>query len=267
MTDPFVLDDEPFVFVVPASANIPPGNITGPEWDSLKSRVTNLEGWTLTNLDDVDLAGLFGGATLIFDSSTGLWKPGTVQGSIALVSQNWAPVTNVPDVDHLVFTAGISVAEGSSPGIGLVALVFGGSGSASTPARSDHTHTILLDTRQTYGATGTLSGGTRALVSRSISLSSSSTYIIKARLTGDLRGEGAGAGYTLPSITIGTNTVNRHSDVRTVSGVDREFTTSHPGVQVSGLSSVTVSADIAYQAGDPINVGAGELVISIELNR
>lgn len=264
MTDPFVLDDEPFLLVVPSGAVIPVSNITAPEWTSIKSRVTNLEAWTLTKLTDVDLTGLFGGATLIFDSATGLWKPGTVAGSIDRVA-NSSTDDVFNDVDYLLAAAGIQ-ATVNGDAI-MLSLVFGGTGAAITAARSDHTHTILLDTREPYGATGTLSGGMRSLATRSISLAPSHTYIVKARLTGDVRGEGTGAGYTLPSITIGTNTVNRHSDVRTVSGVDREFTTSHPGAQVSGSSVITVSADIAYQAGDPINVGAGELVISIELNR
>jgi hypothetical protein len=41
----------------------------------------------------------------------------------------------------------------------------------------------------------------------------------------------------------------------------------HPGVTVSGVSSVTVGASITYSEGDPTYVAGGELVISIEANR
>lgn len=266
MTDPFTIDDEPFVLVVPSGAAIPPGNITEAEWLALKDRVTVVEaGSDLGDLNDVDTSGIVDGETVVYDADTGTFVAGTAGGTIDTVrSQTGAEVN---DVNHIYFRYGLRTLAGAA-GVVTVQNEFGTA--ANTVAEGNHRHAVYRDETFTASASGTLSSGTRGLGSGNVTgLLPDRTYVIRATLRVDLRGEGTGAGYTLPRITLNGNTVNRFAQSRTVSGVDREASMSHPGVSVNGSdqSSVSVSAAISYQSGDPINIGASELVVSIESQR
>src|SRR5690606_27936339 len=118
---------------------------------------------------------------------------------------------------------------------------------------------------------GSLSSGTRPLGSLTITgLDPQITYYIGATLVLDLRGEGTGAGRSIPSITIGPSgqAVKRdRPSARTVAGVDREAAFVHEGIAIAGVTSVPVSCAIQFSSGDPVYVDAGRLTISIRGNR
>lgn len=145
---------------------------------------------------------------------------------------------------------------------------FGGTGASSSVARADHTHQIFADREFLVSPSGTLSGGTRTLVNSSITgLDPARTYIIKGTLYLHARGDGTGASYVRPRVTINTNSKDVPEDMRPVAGVLITEVVPHVGVSVTGVSSVPVGASVAFQPGDPAYIGGGVLVIEIEANR
>lgn len=248
-----------------------PGNITAEEAAQVRADLAAWEAllaaFGIDDLDDVDLAGLAGGQVLIYDGATSTWKPGAIQNGVPTVRRDAASVnTNVLTL-NFGSQFGITVPGGSPTWVNIVP-IWGGNGVAETFAHSDHWHQIPSISPLTFPASGSLSSGTRTLFSGTISgLTAANTYLIKASLTADLRGEGTGAGFSLPSITLNGTKRNRFGNVRTVAGVDRDFTMAHQGATVSGVTSVPIVAELAFQPGDPVYVGAGELDIRIESNR
>lgn len=209
------------------------------------------------------------GDVLTFDGSQ--WQPQTMAAGIVTISEQGIGVISTI-AGTMEFAEGLTVTASETGGTVYPSVVFGGTGSANSVAHSDHTHSLWADVPLPFDASGTLSSGSRPLVSGTVSgLDPARTYIITADLIGDLRGGGTGAGYTLPRITIGSVIQDRfggtRGEVRTVSGVDRQYSMDHPGATVSGVSSVTVGATLAFRSGDPIIVGAGELTIGIKANR
>lgn len=198
------------------------------------------------------------------------WEPQELSPGISIVFSSGV-ISNVAST--LDFHSGsFNVTASGSGGTVFIEPRYAGSGAARTLARSDHEHQLRLDAALPFDETGTLSSGTRTLISGNVTgLDPSRTYMLSGELKGDLRGGGDGAGYTLPRITMAGNARDRfggsRGEVRTVSGVDRPYEMNHPGVTVSGVTSASVSASIAYRSGDPINVGAGELTIKIKANR
>lgn len=253
----------PPIIIRVGSANLPPGDIPPPEWEEFKGRVIAQENKALDDLTDVDTAGADDGDTLVYES--GEWKPGQTTGMIERVSTNWDPVT-VENVNHLTFGPGLAVDPSFGSPRAHVVPQFGTTN--TTIARGNHTHAIRVDTQLTFSASGSFSSGTRTLVAGNVTgLDTTKTYVLKGVLDVHLRGDGAGAGYTRPRITINGNAVDMPERPRNVAGVQPCYTMRHPGVTVSGVSSVAVSATIAYSEGDATWVGGGALTISIEANR
>lgn len=228
----------------------------------------------ITQLADVpDVVGPFAnGQVLVWDDTDEEWRPGSVNLPIQATAFGGTPLATAFRI--LDTTFGLTMtADEPFPGVERVRIQanFAGTGDANTIARSNHTHTLPANTRAFATASGTLSSGTRTLISGTVSgLNPAYTYLADAILIGDLRGEGSGAGYSQPRITLNSVTQTRfggNGDVRTVAGVDREYSMHHGGVSVSGVSSFAYSATLSYQSGDPINVGAGELVIRLRANR
>lgn len=205
---------------------------------------------------------------LVFDDATDTWVMEPQELGVHRILTGVGDLIN-GEARGLHFWAGLEAyQDGTDPELVRVRVVYAGTGSSVTAARSDHTHQIKQDSALNIAASGTLSTGTRTLISQTISgLDDTRNYIIKGDLDIDLQGEGTGAGYSTLSVTIDGNSRTRNGQVRTVSGVPRSARARHPGVIVTGKTSIVVSAAIAFQPGDPINVGAGELHIEIESNR
>lgn len=258
------IDAEPIIIKVPASVDVPPASIPAAEWNNVKSRLTEVEGLGLVDLSDVDLSGLEDGLTLVYDDATNTWKPGTSGGTIEQIG-NAGTSDMSYDVRWISVRGGLRMLE-SAPGVVFLEAITGTT--LGTLASGAHTHQIRPDTQLPFAASGSFSSGTRTLVSGTVTgLDPDRTYVIKGVLDVQLRGDGSGAGYTRPRITINGNSVDMPERPRNVAGVQPCYTMRHPGVQVTGVSSVAVSATIAYSEGDPTWVGGGALTIQVESNR
>ncbi len=228
----------------------------------------------ITKLTDVpDVSGTpSNGQVLVWSGVNNRWEVTTFTAGIATILDGGSGTVSTTAV-AMEFGDGLTVTASGTGGTVYPAVVFGGTGTATSAAHSDHTHTLRAELPLPFDASGTLSSSTRPLVEPTAvsGLDPARSYVISARLHGDLRGGGTGAGYTLPRITIGTDDRDRfggtRGEVRTVSGVDRDYSMEHPGVAITGVTSVNVGATLAFRSGDPIIVGAGELVITIKANR
>lgn len=261
------LSAEPIIIVSPASIQYPPGNPTVAEWNALVGRVTEVEGMGLVDLSDVDADTPADGMALVYDAATQSWKPGSVQGKLEEV-RNANNTTVIPDVHTILAGGGLDVipSDAGTPGLAYIVPLYG-TGSR-TVAEGDHTHAIRPDAYFTFPASGSFSSGTRSLVSGTVTgLDPAKTYVLKGTLDVHLRGDGTGAGYTRPRITINGNSVDMPERPRNVAGVQPCYTMRHPGVLVTGVSSVTVSGAIVYSEGDPTWVGGGALTIEVIANR
>jgi hypothetical protein len=216
----------------------------------------------LTDISDVE-DGASVGETIVWDGTN--WAPGQPVGSIGAVYDH-TDTQVITEATSITAKGGLTARAGTGAGAAVIEALIGTA--ANTLAEGNHTHTLKTDHLFPYPESGALSSGTRTLVSGNVTgLDPERTYVLKGTLTGDVQGGGTGAGYSTPRITIHSNTKARFGRVRSVAGVPREFTVHHGGVTVSGVSSATVSADIQYSEGDPINVGGGVLRIEIEANR
>jgi len=264
---PYDIDTMPVIIRVPAHAAIPEADIPAAEWSALKGRIADVEGIGLVDLPDVDTAGLDDETVLVYDEASGTWKPQTVVLGIRV--SNGDGTEQFTDIDMVQFATGLTAVRSSQfPNIVSVFVNLAGSGTANSGARSDHVHAIRVDTPLPFPSSGSLSSGTRTLVSGNVTgLDPARTYVLKGTLDVQLRGDGTGAGRTRPRLTINENSVDIPEPPRSVAGVQPQYTVRHPGVQVTGVSSVAVSGSIAYVDGDPTWVGGGAVTISIESNR
>lgn len=261
-----------------AAPGLPGDGFTAPEAATLRSDIDALLARpVIDQLTDIpDVTGTpADNDTIFYNGATSEWEMGAPESAIWV--ERWLDGTTVETVNssakRLSFYQGLTAeTQAGFPDRILINVQYGGTGTATTTARSDHNHAIRWDEPLPFNESGAISSGTRTLISGTITgLFLDRQYIITATLRGDLRGGGTGAGYTLPSITIGPDTFQRfggaRGEVRTVSGVDREYSMAHRGISSLGNSSVNVSAAIAYRSGDPIIVGAGELTVHIKSAR
>lgn len=141
--------------------------ITGPEvaqiqsdLAALQSRLDNIKS---TDLTDTSLPPRYDGNVIAWDSATNTWVSRAFNEAVRYVKGNQAVV--LEHADRLSFNAGlVVVVDGTLPTQGNVAVAFGGTGSANTASRSDHSHNPSIN--KTYAlapTTPSLSSGTRTL--------------------------------------------------------------------------------------------------------
>lgn len=266
MADTFEPSEFPFVVYLPTSVTAPTGDISGAEWTDALSRLTSLEGMELAGLSDVDMTDLADGLLLAYDAGSDTWKPVDVQSGLTNVRASNGDVI-LANVKRLQIGTGLTgTPHGTLADVLILTPTWGVD--ENTVAMGNHTHSVPAQTRATFVSSGSLSSGTRTLVSGTFSgLDATRTYRLEAHLRGDLQGEGSGAGYTLPRIVLNAISTARFGQVRTVSGVPREYSMDHAGLVVTGLTSFTYSATLTYESGDPLSVGAGELIIRARASR
>lgn len=265
-----IFDNDVLIHII-AAPGLAGDGFTAPEAATLRSDIDTLLGrpivTELNDVPDVDTTGATDGQALLYNAGTDEWKPGASGGTIRRIAEAWGDSTMVEHVSTLRPLHGISV-EAGDPGTAYLKLEFGGTGSAVSAARSDHHHNLHADQAFPFDASGTLSAGTRTLVTGNVSgLDPARTYIIKGTLYVHMRGDGTGASYTRPRATIAGNAKDIFEDSRVVAGVLITEVTPHTGVSVTGVTNVAVSASVSYQPGDPAYIGGGVLVIEIESNR
>lgn len=256
----------PIIIRVGSYANLPPSDLTPAEVQQLKDDIAAEQNKALGDLANVDTSGAVDGNALVYDADTSEWVPGEPAKQLQM-QQGDTPETLFGPVNVVDARNGLAVWQAGSGGtVGVIEPIYGTG--TNTIARGNHTHALRVDTQLTFSASGSFSSGTRTLISGNVTgLDTTKTYVLKGVLDVHLRGDGAGAGYTRPRITINGNGVDMPERPRNVAGVQPCYTMRHPGVTVSGVSSVAVSATIAYSEGDATWVGGGALTISIESNR
>lgn len=260
---PYDIDAEPIVIRVPADVSVPANSPAGPEWNSLLTRVSELEDLTILDLADVSGTPQAGNLIIRNDTNDG-WELKNFTSGITAILDSSGVVSLVANTMQLY--KGFTVTASPAGNTVYVEPLYGTA--ANTIAQGNHTHSIRVDTQLPFPSSGSFSSGTRTLTSGNVTgLDPNRTYVIKGVLDVHLRGDGVGAGYTRPRITINGNGVDMPERPRSVAGVQPCYTMRHPGVSVTGVSSVAVSATIAYSEGDPTWVGGGALTISVESNR
>lgn len=263
--DPLMLDSEPIVVQVPSAVQFPPGDVTQAEWQQLRQEVQDATVVTVGDLQDVDMTGIADGQVLVYDLDTETFEPGNV--GVPLQMQYGGIAGRFGPVEVIDTRYGIQVTQSEGfPHIAIVEPIYGTG--ANTIAEGNHGHAIRVNPSFPFPASGSFSSGTRTLVGGNVTgLDPSRVYILKGTLDVQLRGDGTGAGRTRPRMTINGVAVDIQEPPRSVAGVQPQYTVRHPGVQVTGVSSVAVSASIAYVDGDPTWVGGGVLTIEVIANR
>lgn len=221
----------------------------------------------LGDIPDVEVGSPSAGQSLMRNATNDGWEPGTPASSIDIKDDTIAAATDVTILD---FRRGLRATE-QVPGEVDVTLEYGGTGSSTNVARADHWHANPLPVFQPFNASGYLSGGSRQVVSRSVTLTNGVSYNVIARFRPQLRGADEGAGYFTMTITIDGNQKTSgggpSSGFWCVQGVPNKEEWVHARTIVGAGSSISVSCSIAYHSGSGFNIDAGELEIDLRPNR
>jgi len=260
MPNPY--DLEVIAYVIPQPATVPPGTVTAPDWTALQGRVTTLEeGQALDDLTDVTTAGATDGQTIVFDAATSTWAPGTTTGAIQYVKDGHTTVI-VTSADRLNFDAGISVTQnGSIATQADINVIYAGTGSADSAARSDHSHSAEVGAILTGTATGVLSSGTRSLSTATLGvLSSGIVYDLEAEAVVRCRNNvNSGTANLLLRIGTDASYPERSRNVQTVGGVPVDQIIKFRGVFTGAGSGLPLSWRIQFSTGDAVDVRDWEL--------
>lgn len=262
-----IFDNEVLIHHI-AAPGLPGDGFTAPEAASLRADMNTMLARPVVenigDLGDVTVTAPTAGQMLVFDGSGNLANSDVARG-LDKIQRSGSNLAS--DITILNFNAAMNI---TWPGGGVANIfpVWGGTGIADSFAHSDHTHQMFTDREFAISASGTLSGGTRSLVNSTVTgLDPARTYVIKGKLFLHLRGDGTGASFARPRMAINSIGKDIFEDSRIVAGVLVTEVAVHAGTSVTGVSSIPVTASVAFQPGDPVYVGGGLLVIEIEANR
>lgn len=220
--------------------------------------------YAIDDIPDVSVTSATDGDALLYNSATSMWEPGATTGAISQVDSETG--ASVLDVSRIFTRRGITVVDSGFAGVAYVQPIYGTG--ANTVAEGRHAHALHQDSAFPFAPSGVLSSGTRTLVSDTVSgLDPTKAYLIKGTIYLHLRGDGTGASYALPKLTINGVSRDQFEEARSVAGVMVTEVARHTGVLVAGLSSVAVGASVSFQSGDPSYISAGVLVIEIFASR
>lgn len=263
------MDSEVLVYYIPRAAAVPPSAITGADWTAMDARVDTLEaGHTLDSHTDVNTAGAADGDRLVYDSATSTWVPEATASGISAVQNN--AVDLMTDVLKLNAEVGIEFYDaGVTPGTAAMRVKFAGTGSASTVARSDHSHSAQIGRTWSFAATGVLSSGTRTLMSQTITLAAGITYDITATAKARVRNN-VNSGTINLLFRVGTDAgwpeISRN--VQNVGGVPvdqdidfRNQTTGEHLTLVGTGAAIDVSFKVQYSSGDASDIRDGYVTV------
>ncbi len=248
---PELTDLDVIYVTIPKPAAVPASTITGPEWTAMDARVDTLEvGQPIDALTDVTITSPATGHVLVRNGS-GQW-----------VNQAPAPAITVTDTASVDLTL-----TGSDLS---AAVLYAGTGSASTASRSDHSHTAQIGRTWSFTATGVLSSGTRTLMDQTITLAAGITYDIEAHAVMRARGNGAGSGTANLLFRVGADAgwpeISRN--VQIVGGVpvdqliDFRNTTSGEHLTLVGTgAAIPVTFKVQYAAADASDIRDGYVTI------
>lgn len=269
MTDTYLLPEVHIVITqVPGVDGIAsPARLTQIETD-LATVLTRPDVATLGDIPDVNAPAPVNGDVIRWNATTETWDA-VAPGSGIQIRDDGGSSTGFFEPNAVMIWArpGLAVSAGT-PGAVFLAPVFGTA--ANTIAQGNHTHGLYPDTVLPFSASGTLSSGTRTLVSGTVSgLDPARQYRLRGWLMVHARGDGTGASFVMTRVTINGVNKSNFEESRLVAGVLVTEPTIYPttGAAITGVTSVSVSAAAIYQSGDPAYIGGGVLVIEVASNR
>lgn len=225
--------------------------------DDLDELLARPEINTLESLTNIPDTGALTGETVI--KTAGGWDYGNPNGSLTYVTDSWSGEPQVTDATILTTGAGIKVTE-ESAGSGKrahMALQFGGTGSATTVSRSDHTHLPIVPLKTFLPYQGVLSTGYRTLYADGITgLNASTTYDITVHLIFDVIQAGIDS-TIVPRLGLGGGTLEGYQ-VKFLGHGKNVSLISH-ATGVTGVTNYPILARVFYSSGPQINIGEGEI--------
>lgn len=256
---PYREDSDVTIIRVPRGVAVPPGDVTATDWTALTGRVTTLEeGHPLGSHTDTDFAGIADGQVPLWDSTANSGAGGFVAGD---ASGAIADVDGTPDVSTLTTGDGLT---STSPAAGQVEIAasFGGTGSATSVARSDHSHLTAIQFVYPYTASGPLSSGFREVVVGNPTINAGVPFLIVAKLRMTMVGAGTGRSYYTVALNIG-GTLSVSEEVYCVGGVPDRWTFERTRQFTGTGAAMTIAAAINYVSDDPTDIRAGELLVTL----
>ena len=210
---------------------------------------------TLQSLTNVPTTGMTSGQTIVWNGST--WVYGNPNSSLTSVTDG---TTSVANVTTITTAPGIAVTQ-QATGNARLAVQFptsgGANGTATTAARSDHSHAGVIQQMQILPYQGVLSTGFRTLSSAGITgLTASETYDITLIVTFDVVAAGVNSVIT-PRASLGTGALD---------GYDVQFSGHGKGVTIyqtavaTGVTSFPMLVRVFYTSGPQVEIGAGEIL-------
>lgn len=123
---------------------------------------TRLDTHRVIDLADFALVPRANNHVILWDSALAKWTNRTLAEAIRYVKEDGVVVGE--HIDRFDFGSGIEATiSGTGSEQANIRVVFGGTGSAFTAARSDHSHSKTEFVETSFAATGSLSSGTRLL--------------------------------------------------------------------------------------------------------
>lgn len=240
------------------------------EWTSLVGRVESLEDAPrlLAELDDVNPAGLGDGYVLMWNAADSVWDVGLVQSGLTRV-RDWD--TDIGDGPYPSLQTVPPVYASQHPGDPSVFRIGVNVGTtASTVAAGNHVHPLPSRFVEPISPGGYMSGGTRSLASRNVTLPAGKSCRVEARIDMQVRGGDPGPCYYRLHLNIDGHTRASGAGENGfwgVSGVPGHPPFSHAWTITGTGSSIPVSASISYYDGGGFYTDAGELVITVRYDR
>lgn len=222
---------------------------------------------SLTDLQDVTGTPMEGD-TIVYDAVAGEWETRTFAATIQTFDGVGNPVNMTTRNIYAGFGMGNTVPAGDPFGT-MISVVMGTT--ANTVAAGNHAHTNPLPVFEPFNATGYMSGSSRTVVSKSVTLAADITYVVIARFRPQLRGADSGAAYYTLTTTIAGNPKTSPGGATSgfwcVQGVPNNREWVHAVEIVGTGTSITVTGSVAYYSGSGFNVDAGELEIELKPNK
>lgn len=242
------MDDQIRVYYVPRASVAPTSDVSQAEWDTIEGRVDDLE-------DGVSMDDITDGR------ATGIWTPN--DGDIWRYNEPagfWEPFPLANTIESIDHTDSVTL---TLTGTELTADVnFAGTGSANTAARSDHSHSAVVQGILTGVATGNLSSGTRSLSTATLgTLASGVVYDLEATAFVRVRNN-VNNGVINLLLRIGSDGSypQRSRSTQNVGGVPVDQHISFIGTFTGAGSGLALSWQVQYSSGDASDIRDWEVV-------
>lgn len=253
------MDPDDIIVIRIGEVNNNVATITPAELAAINTNLVTLNGQRLEQHTGVDPAGMAAGKTFLVAPDGVSWLIGTPPGLTRVAQDGTSKITNAGSIN---VKSGL---QATDDGAGEVGIAPRYGTTSSTIAEGNHQHTSANVTRTQFGATGTLSSGSRTLATLNVVLASGIDWMLYAR--GFVVGRNnISSGTFSVGIRLGGSASypEEFQEYQTVGGVPTpcEVDTSRPLVG-GGNITCTLRAIISspYGSGDPVDLRAGRVVV------